>query len=175
MTDWRPVIDTETDPDAPITSSLGKRFDNNCVALAEGASGAPKIQPAAIQYSEAGDVVCARMFYGTISTVAANYGTIGESDLPNSVAVTTITSGVIRVSFSHRTSSTGISYARVLRGSDVMAEWQTNSVSNVYRSVDFWTDYGERITVQHRTSGSGAYSYLTQPEIRGLKKLPVVA
>ena len=173
MTDWRPVIDTETDPDAPITSSLGKRFDNNCVALAEGASGAPKIQPAAIQYSEAGDVVCARMFYGEISTNATSYGAVGTTIFPHSFAVTTITSGVIRVSFNHRTSSAS-SHARVLRGSDVVAEWPTNSASNVYRSVDFWTDYGERITVQHRTGGAG-YSYLTQPEIRGLKKLPVVA
>lgn len=46
MATWTAPIDTETDPDAPLLSSLGKRWDNNCIAIAEGASGAPIVEGA---------------------------------------------------------------------------------------------------------------------------------
>lgn len=48
MATWVNPIDSETDPDAPLTSNLGKRWDNNVIALAEGASGAPRIEDAAL-------------------------------------------------------------------------------------------------------------------------------
>lgn len=47
MATWDAPIDSQTDPDAPLTSNLGKRWDNNVIATAEGASGAPRVSPAA--------------------------------------------------------------------------------------------------------------------------------
>jgi hypothetical protein len=41
MATWIAPIDTETDPDAPLLSSLGKRWDNNVIAAFEGDVGAP--------------------------------------------------------------------------------------------------------------------------------------
>lgn len=41
MATWIAPIDTETDPDAPLLSSLGKRWDNNVIAAFEGAFSAP--------------------------------------------------------------------------------------------------------------------------------------
>lgn len=41
MATWTAPIDTETDPDAPLLSSLGKRWDNNVIAAFEGGVGAP--------------------------------------------------------------------------------------------------------------------------------------
>lgn len=41
MATWIAPIDTETDPDAPLISSLGKRWDNNVIAAFEGAFSAP--------------------------------------------------------------------------------------------------------------------------------------
>ena len=48
MATWITPIDSETDPDAPLTSSLAKRWDNNVIAMTEGASGAPKVQDGAL-------------------------------------------------------------------------------------------------------------------------------
>lgn len=47
MATWVAPIDSQTDPDAPLTSELGKRWDNNVIAVAEGASGAPRVSPKA--------------------------------------------------------------------------------------------------------------------------------
>lgn len=43
MATWVDPIDSQTDPDAPLTSELGKRWDNNVIAAFEGASGAPRL------------------------------------------------------------------------------------------------------------------------------------
>ena len=47
MADWTTITETATDPDAPVTSTLIKALRDNPSAIAEGASGAPRIdQPA---------------------------------------------------------------------------------------------------------------------------------
>ena len=84
MADWDNPIDAETDPDAPLTSNLGKRFDNNVIALAEGASGAPKIAiktmigsaaNGSFDFTGLGDFSGIRFdihFYNSSSTVSRN-------------------------------------------------------------------------------------------------------
>ena len=47
MAEWTTITETATDPDAPVTSTLIKALRDNPAAIAEGASGAPRInQPA---------------------------------------------------------------------------------------------------------------------------------
>lgn len=41
MATYDPPIDSQTDPDAPLTSNLGKRWDNNVVAFIEQDSSSP--------------------------------------------------------------------------------------------------------------------------------------
>ena len=53
MATWEQPIDSQTDPDAPITANLAKRWDNNVIALAEGASGAPRVARGAIKTATA--------------------------------------------------------------------------------------------------------------------------
>lgn len=48
MTDYVEILDTQLDPDAPITSGLGYQIRDNPIALAEGAESAPKISPVAL-------------------------------------------------------------------------------------------------------------------------------
>lgn len=48
MADYLPINPTEIEPEAPLTSSLAARWSNNPIAIAEGASGAPRIQTNAI-------------------------------------------------------------------------------------------------------------------------------
>lgn len=47
-TSYISITETETDPDAPLTSALAKKWRDNPIAIAEGASGAPKVVGAAL-------------------------------------------------------------------------------------------------------------------------------
>ena len=51
MADYRTITDAEVDPDAPLTSSLGYAWRDNPLAIAEGATGAPRITDAALSTS----------------------------------------------------------------------------------------------------------------------------
>lgn len=57
MADYFSIPDTAIDPDAPLTSQLACAWRDNCIAIAEGAVGAPRIQPAALGswYTSLGD------------------------------------------------------------------------------------------------------------------------
>lgn len=48
MADYRTITDAEVDPDAPLTSSLGYAWRDNPIAIAEGATGAPRVQDGAL-------------------------------------------------------------------------------------------------------------------------------
>ena len=45
---WEVPIDSQTDPDAPITSQLGKRWDGNVIAAFGGEANAPRLEDAAL-------------------------------------------------------------------------------------------------------------------------------
>lgn len=49
MADWTTITDTQVDPDAPLTSGLAYAWRNNPIAIAEGATGAPRVMPLAMQ------------------------------------------------------------------------------------------------------------------------------
>lgn len=49
MTDWVNITDAQVDPDAPLTSEIAYAWRDNVVAMAEGALGAPRISPIAMQ------------------------------------------------------------------------------------------------------------------------------
>ena len=48
MADWTVIPDSVLDPDAPLTSDLAYAWRDNPIAIAEGASGAPKVQGIAL-------------------------------------------------------------------------------------------------------------------------------
>jgi hypothetical protein len=49
MADWFNITDVALDPDAPLTSQLGYAWRDNCIAIAEGAAGAPRIVRGALK------------------------------------------------------------------------------------------------------------------------------
>lgn len=49
MADYTEILDDELLPDAPIPSILGFRWRDNPIAIAEGAVGAPRIEPRALK------------------------------------------------------------------------------------------------------------------------------
>ena len=44
MSDYVEILDTQIEPDAPLTAVLAGQWRDNCIAIAEGADGAPRIQ-----------------------------------------------------------------------------------------------------------------------------------
>jgi len=50
MTSYIEITDGETDPGAPATSELAKKWRDNPIAMAEGAVGAPRIEFAAMAH-----------------------------------------------------------------------------------------------------------------------------
>lgn len=48
MADWTTLADSQLDPDAPLTSELAYAWRDNPIAIAEGAVGAPRVQPEAL-------------------------------------------------------------------------------------------------------------------------------
>ena len=51
MPEYQEILDSEVEPEAPLTSSLGVRFRDNPLAVWEGADGAPRIQTDALNNS----------------------------------------------------------------------------------------------------------------------------
>lgn len=52
MATYDEILDTQLDPDAPITSSLGYQLRDNPIAIAEGAVGAPRVLGRALNLIE---------------------------------------------------------------------------------------------------------------------------
>lgn len=56
MPDYRVIADSEVQPDAPVTSSLGFALRDNPAAIAQGADGAPKVRSEGLNLTtDAGD------------------------------------------------------------------------------------------------------------------------
>lgn len=75
MADWTAISDSQLDPKAPVTSELMNALRDNPIALAEGATGAPIIQPEAIS-----------LYYGSGSATRSSSGSsavIEVTDLDN--------------------------------------------------------------------------------------------
>lgn len=62
MATYTAITDTEIDPEKPVTTSLMTKLRDNPLAMFEGASGAPKIEPAAITD---GSLTAAKLATGT--------------------------------------------------------------------------------------------------------------
>lgn len=66
MADWTDITDEQVNPDAPVTSDLAYAFRDNPVAIAEGSSGAPKVQSEALNMKSGSG---ARTTEGTLFTL----------------------------------------------------------------------------------------------------------
>lgn len=75
MADWFNITDTQVDPDAPLTSQLAYAWRDNPVAIAEGAAGAPLVQPRSL------DTVKGRVVLTTATTAVAITGLDPETVL----------------------------------------------------------------------------------------------
>jgi hypothetical protein len=110
MTDYNEILATETDPDAPLRSSLFKRMVANPIAMGEGALGAPRLHYSAMERIYAGDEV--RLSRPTASLVTTATFTL----VPNTTWAFQ-QAGTIRIRFSHwRNANTSEVRVRQTRG-----------------------------------------------------------
>ena len=102
MTTYSAVASTEIDADSPITDALLSKLANNPTAITEGASGAPRIQFAAMDawFSTPGAV--GSFVFGRSAAGAASFGgTVAGSNLRPTSAVSSnaSTSGAMNSAF----------------------------------------------------------------------------
>jgi hypothetical protein len=153
MTDYNAILDTETDPSAPLKSSLFKRMVANPIAITEAAVGAPRIVQGALAPLTAGTTYSATI-NASDTNATATYESIGT--------VRVLNSGVIRISASHQTTGGGVaSELRFLVNGVQQAFWSTTSTSPVARSADLTVAINDIITVQHRIASGSQTSTVT--------------
>jgi len=104
MTSYITITDAETDPEAPLTATLAKKWRDNPIAITEGSAGAPKISPLAFAPVAAGDVVIDKLSPQGITTSILSFtssgaalGTLSSTYISDLGLYTVINTGTIRI------------------------------------------------------------------------------
>ena len=160
MPEYQEILDTEVEPEAPLTSSLGVRFRDNPIAVWEGAAGAPKVRTVALQPPEAGQsFLIMRLQESAFSTVIQDFfPTEANNRASNSrhLGVTVLVPGVITCYAQHRLAAgSESSELRVIKNGSQVQSWSTSSTSFQTRSVDVSVDLGDSVVFQQRYTDSG--------------------
>jgi hypothetical protein len=82
MADWTTIANNEIDGDSPITESLMTALRDNPVAITQGASGAPKIQNAAL---DADVVTTSKILNNAVTSLKILDGSVTASKLSSSL------------------------------------------------------------------------------------------
>jgi hypothetical protein len=170
MTDYNAILDTETDPSAPLKSSLFKRIVANPLAIGEGSTGAPRIVGAAIKRladmpvltvsaSDAFDAApLCDVVVGTLSTNSGTYQTAYTITVKRGT-------GSIRFKLSHSANDDAAgtgeqSRLSVTKNGVEITNWQTSG-NNIERSVDVAVVPDDVILWRHRRDNGSAISGVT--------------
>lgn len=148
MADWTTIADSQVDPKAPVTSELMAALRDNPIAIAEGATGAPRIWLPAFERLEVGSEVRSRD--DAESAGASSY--VGHS-------FNFIQHGTIRVTFQHRAANSRDSAVvyRTRAGSKTPVASYTNTTSYVTRTVDVPVIPGDRVSIEYVGSNNNGY------------------
>ena len=173
MPEYQEILDTEVEPEAPLTSSLGVRFRDNPLAVWEGAPSAPRIQLGAIASNavttdnlrspEAGQsFLIMRLQESAFSTGSQNFlATEANNRARNErhLGVTVLVPGVITCYLQHRlVFGDASSEVRVIKNGSQVQSWSTSSTSFQTRSVDVSVDLGDSVVFQQRRTGDSGRS-----------------
>lgn len=161
MATWTTIPDSSLEPGKPIRSIDALALRDNPVAIAEGASGSPKVRTAALQPPSAAstNIVGRLLDVATYTTnteyVAANL--YDPNDSTRNISIRVIVGGSIRCYFEHRNAVNGlIAWARILKNGSQIYETSTSSSTYSTKTTDVTVATGDVITFQQReNSGSG--------------------
>lgn len=148
MADWVSIADASLDPDAPITSGLGYAWRDNPIAIAEGASGAPRIRPSALREGVGGTGFTVARFLGKSVTAG--------SDATEALHV--IAGGEFRISFDY-TINGGANFIefRRVRSSTVVL-WSSTGTGSGSPNVTFDCIKGDILYFNITSAGAGLTS-----------------
>ena len=156
MADYEVILDAELEPGAPITSSIGFRFRDNPVAIAQGAAGAPRVSSGALEPVEGSALqdheASTTYVMGDATDTLANIHS--SSSYQTAARIYSDRNGSLRVRFKHSSteSFSGSVFARVQRNGSTIQSWsQSASSSESTRSTEVSVSVGDVIEVQHRT------------------------
>lgn len=95
MTSYITITDAETDPSAPLTSELAKKWRDNPIAMSEGSSGAPKFFVNSMYPPNVGSGINKNALpTGSVSETASSASVV-KQNVPSSF-VTALVDGTIR-------------------------------------------------------------------------------
>lgn len=150
MADWTSLPDATFDEGKPIRGVDGLALRDNPAAIAQGAAGAPRMQPMAFSSPLVAGTVTRFLDTEEYSNPLDSYRTVFHQSFSQS--------GTVQVRFEHaRTpfggSSNG-SRARVLVNNISILDVTINDGSMTLRSVEATISYNSVLRVEHRRSGS---------------------
>ena len=155
MTSYIAITDAETDPEAPLTSELAKKWRDNPIAITEGATGAPRIVAAAMYRPTSGTVVQRDCLPWGSETNAAS-GTETITNLLRASPFTALVSCTVQVRLTFTMASSGggssNSVAVLKNGTSV----QTYTTSQTGVTVNVSLSAGETLAIRTRSISGGA-------------------
>ena len=160
MADWTTIPDSSIEPGKPIRSIDGLALRDNPIAIAEGATGAPRIFGEGIaQYNELPvlTVTAANTFQADDGN-KLTLGTLSTNSTSDVVAATYVIGGYtgsIRFNASHYTNSSPYySNLSIYKNGSLVASWSTYaSETPIQRSVDISVMPNDIIEWRHRSQG----------------------
>jgi hypothetical protein len=154
MTTYAAIANGDIDQDSAITQPLMTALRDNPIALAEGASGAPRISLLALERLTAGNVVIGE----DLNTYSHN----NSSPVLNIITFALAQKGSLRIKYNLKTTSApnaaNCEIVRFRRGDSVIVSTlNTSSTTDVNLSVDLTVQAGDRYDVNiYRSGGSGS-------------------
>ena len=156
MADWTDIQSDTIEPDSPLLSATMFALRDNPKAIAEGASGAPRIVNNAMGPESIDLNKLLPVSIGTTTRFLDSSTYNAQDDDWNTwVDERLLTPGTMRVTFEHAASGGFSSEVRVLVNGSVI-ETVTRSGGFAEDSIDVTFSRGDRIRLQHRMSGNSS-------------------
>ena len=151
-----PILDTQLDPDAPLTSQLAYQWRDNPEAIALGLSGATRIQGAAMYGAVAGSVLQRRC---TPIKTAASGNSTPDVEVHGQTFFTALVACTVRVTFTCVIAVSGgggaVGDFTIWRNGSVLSTWATSQTNTVY---DVVLSAGQSIAVTTTATGTSGGS-----------------
>lgn len=149
MADWTIIPNAALDVGKPIRAADLTALRDNPISITEGATGAPRVRPAAIS----GDTVTAGTSRTVFSNPETHYNTVESTDHSSGEAFkfSVLSSGTIRLSFRHwRGSGGGSADVLVRKNGSTIGSWSNSGGSPTTRTIaSISVSPGDRLMIFH--------------------------
>ena len=169
MASWTNQSTSSLLPGEPWTSAKALAAFENPEAIAEGASGAPRLLGEAAATNDEVTVltVSAANTYSIDKAMNTSVGTLqNTSTSPVNAYTFTIVAvtGTVRARAAHRTNNAQVTM-RLKKNGSVVASWSTTSAINVERTSDVSVVPGDVLLFEHEVDGVSTTSYVSNGDV----------